>query len=413
MSLLCHNTGGCRARATLRFACIVIALLAVRVGEAQQIVFSPRIETTAEWDSNPYLQTHGQSGEWFQALVVGDWLRQSARSSLEFRPQVMFQDSTLKAIDRYEALVNLKGSYQTERSVYSFVAEYHRQDVYNAEYGVAAFNPLNPDAPNTTGTGFIVTGVTRDSYQVSPTVSHQFTERFNAEVDATFLAVRYSTIIADQLVAFNSGALNLNGVWALSQRSQLAVGPFFSLYDPTNPVVEDSPRSRSYGASFSYRYLTSKLNTSVLTLKLGRDEQDQFNGPRLGSNTWGLEWKGTYKWQTSQLQFVAGRLLEPSSLGGEIAVYQVRAQFLQQFTPTFSGDIAARVSRQQGVGVEQDLFPSRNRGYAQAQLTKLLSREFYLSGGYRLLIQKLSPTQNLEQDHGVYLTIGWHPLEPR
>jgi hypothetical protein len=413
MSSSSHNTGRGPATSPWAFACSAIALLAAPVSKAQEVIFSPRVETTAEWDSNPYLQGNGQSGEWFQALLVGDWLRQAARSSLEFRPQLMVQDSSLGALDRWEALVNLKGSYLTERSVYGIIAEVHRQDAYNAEYGVAAFNPLNPDAPNTVGSGLIVTGVTRDSYQVTPTFSHEFTERFNAEADATLLAVRFSTIIAEELVAFNSANLNLNGVWALSQRSQLAVGPFYSLYDPTNAFQEGVLKSQSYGASIAYRYLTSKLTTSSLTLKLGRDEQDQFVGPRLGTNTWGLEWKGTYKWQTSQVQFVAGRLLEPSSIGGEIALYEARVQYLKEFSTSLTGDIAVRATREQGIGSQEDLFATRNRGYGQAQLTKLLTREFYVSGGYRLLIQKLGPGQSVDRDNGVFITIGWHPLEPR
>jgi hypothetical protein len=397
-------------------------LLAAPAAHAQQLLFNPRVETTVEWDSNRLLTTRHNppTGEWFQGLLAADLSRTTVRSSLDVRSSFIAQKSTLKGLDTFEALVGGKYTFLTERSEYDVVAQYHRQDAFNSEYGQAFFDPLNPNGPSTVGTGQVVIGDTRQNYQISPSLSHAFTERFQAEFDASFLAVRYSIQVPQVLVSFNAPSVSANAVWAVTQRGRLAIGPYYTEYDPVNSLQEGTLKSRSYGANIGYRYQTTRTTNSSVTLKLGRDEQDQFVGPRIGTNTWGLEWKGTYVLETSELQFALGRFLEPSSVGGEVGLYQIRAQYIRQFSATLKGSIAARVSREQGIG--QLNIGNRDRSYGDASLTKTVSREFFVTGGYRWLVQRL-PVGNsagtglvagpTAVNNGVYLTIGWHPIESR
>jgi hypothetical protein len=423
MSLLSRNRQQILRAVRAPAAWGTLVLVAAPAAQAQQYLFNSRVETTAEWDSNRLLVTNNPpTGEWFQALFGGDLVRNTAQSTFDLRPELIFQDSTLKAVDAFEALVNAKYTYITQKNEFDVIAEFHRQDSYNSEYGQVIFNELNPDGPATEGSGQVVSGIIRDSYQLSPSFTHQFTQRLQGEIDGSFVAVRYATQIPEELVSFNAPNIEANAVWAVSQRSKLAVGPFYSEYDPTDAEAEGTLKSRSYGVNISYRYQTTRTTNSALTLKLGRDEQDQFLGSPTGTNTWGLEWKGTYEWQTSQMQFAVGRFLEPSSVGGEVGLYQIRAQYTRTFSSTLSGDIAARLSREVGIGVEEDAFGDRDRGYGEIGLTKTLSRSFFLTGGYRWLLQRLptvdAATGNTVRgptavNNGVYLTIGWHPIEPR
>jgi len=126
------------------------------------------------------------------------------------------------------------------------------------------------------------------------------------------------------------------------------------------------------------------LTYSEVIAKFGRDEQYQLDGTRAGTTTWGLEWHGTYKWHTGQLQFTVGRLLEPSSVGGEIALYEARGEFAQIISQTLTAEISALASRQEGVCAQANL-PHRNRGYGTAALRKQLTLEFVLTGGYKFL----------------------------
>jgi hypothetical protein len=423
MSLSSRKSGRLRGALRAHRAWGALALAAAPAVEAQQITWSPRVETTAEWDSNRLMSvSHGPTSEWFQGIFSGNLTRTTATSTLDLRPQLSVQYSTLKLVDTVEAFVTGRYVYLTQLSQYSLVAAFHRQDSFNSEYGIAAFDPLNPNAPATQGSGNIVRGITRDSYQIDPSMAHSFTERFNGELDASFVAVRYSTQVPQELVSFNAPNVQLNGVWAVSQRSKLAAGPYFSSYQPINGQQLGTLKSNSYGVDLSWRYETSRLTNSALSVKLGRDEQDQFNAPRIGTNTWGVEWKGTYELQTSRLQFVLGRFLTPSSIGGETGLYQVRAQYSKSFTQTLTGDIAVRLTREQGLGIEN--FGLRDRGYGEASLSKAVTREFFLTGGLRWLAQKLPGTSTnaqgvsvatrpTAQNYGVFLTIGWHPLGTR
>jgi hypothetical protein len=389
------------------------ALMVAGACHGQQITFTPRAQATAEYDSNPLLESRNpRSGEWYQALVGGTLDRQTLRSELELVPVFSYSKSSIRILDQWSALVDLRGRYMTQRTIYSFLLEYHRQDAYNSEYGVATYNPQNPEAPGTVGTGFIVTGIKRDNYQISPSINHTFTERLNGEIGGTFLAVRYSTQVPEQLVSFNAPSAAINAVWAFSERARIAVGPFYSEFDPLDSLQEGALKSRSYGGSIGYRYLTTRLTDSEVIAKFGRDEQYQLDGSRAGTTTWGLEWRGTYKWQTGQLQFTVGRLLEPSSVGGEIALYEARGEFAQTISQTLSAQISARASRQEGVGAQSNL-PHRNRGYGTAALRKQLTREFVLTAGYKFLFQKLRPDAPLAQNHGAFITIGWQPIESR
>lgn len=58
-----------------------LALLASHGVQAQQLLFNPNVQTTAEWDSNRLLSTgaHPPTSEWFQALFGADLLRNTAR----------------------------------------------------------------------------------------------------------------------------------------------------------------------------------------------------------------------------------------------------------------------------------------------------------------------------------------------
>jgi hypothetical protein len=400
----------------------MLVLFAAPAVQAQQYLFNSSVQTTAEWDSNRLLVTNNApTGEWFQALFEGDLVRNTAQSTFDLRPELIFQDSTLKAVDAFEAMVNAKYAYLTQRNEFDVVAEFHRQDTYNSEYGQVIFNALNPDGPATEGSGKLISGITRDDYQISPSLVHQFTERLQGELDLFFLAVRYSEQIAQEFVSFNAPSVEADAVWAVSQRGKLAVGPYFSEYDPTDSNIGGTLKSRSYGANISYRYQTTKTTNSSVTLKLGRDVQDQFIGPPIATNTWGLEWKGTYEWQTSKMQFAVGRFLQPSSVGGEVGLYQIRAQYERTFSATLSGDMAVRLTREVGLGQEADAFGNRDRGYGELGLTEVLTRSFFLKGGYQWLLQRL-PVVNAAGDtvrgptavnNGVFLTIGWHPIESR
>ena len=411
MSLSSRNP---MSRTNYRLAAALAVLLAPAV-EAQQLSFVPSVQGTVEYDTNRNLSSNNkQSGEWYEAVFAADMLRTTARSELEARPEVRIQDSSISTLDRLEARLGLRALYRTQRTLYTAVANYDRQDAYNSEYGLVAFNPLNPGAPDTVGTGAIVTGITRSSYNFSPDIVHQFTERLSGELDGNFTAIRYDINIPQTLISFNAPYLELSGVYALSERAQLGIGPYYSQFDPVNGAAVGALKSRSYGADISFRYLTSQLTRSILALKVGRDDQDQFVGPNRVTTAWGLEWTGTYKWPTADIRYSIGRFIEPSSVGGEVGINQFRVQYNRRLSARFSGQASVRVTRTDPIN--KDTTGHRTRAYGEASLQYALSRNLVLSGGWRGGWQRLpgqADQMRTAQTHGVFITLGFHGLNPQ
>jgi hypothetical protein len=386
-------------------------LLMTPAVRAQQLSFVPGAQATIEYDDNRLLsKNHPRSGEWYEALLYGDLTRETVRSMFEIRPEVNLQESSYRGLNRFEAHLDARGEYRTQRTLYKGTASYRREDAYNAEYGYAQFNPLNPGQPDTVGTGAVVTGVTRQTWTAGPNITHSFTERFSGELDGNFTSVRYSTQVPQTLVSFDSPYMELDALWALSQRSTLGVGPFYTRYDPTNGREEGALISQSYGAVVSYRYRTAQTSNYTLDIKAGRDEQNQFDGTRTSATAWGVEWKGVQQWLTSRVQYSIGRFLEPSSVGGEIGLYQFRVQYSKAFNYRWSGLVAVRVTRSSTIGVSGT---NRDRSYGEASMQYSLTRRLNLQGGFRFGWQRLAPDAPSVHNDAVFITVGFHGLDPR
>ncbi|MFL6604104.1 MAG: hypothetical protein ACJ8R9_22630 [Steroidobacteraceae bacterium] len=410
MSLSSRNLNGAGARWPYALPlCLCTTVLLAPAARAQRVSFVPAVQTTAEYDTNRLLSQHKQGGEWYEARLSADLMRETVRSTLEVLPQVSLQESSYKALKTFEGQLGMRGEYRSERTDYKGVATYHRQDAYNSEYGVVQFDPLNPGAPNTVGTGEVVTGITRQSWNIGPNITHDFTQRFSGEFDANYNAVRYSREIPQTLVSFDSPYVELDALWRLSQLTAIGLGPFYSAYRPVNGFENGALRSDSYGAVFTYRYRTAQTANFSIDLKVGKDEQDQFDGSKRSVTAWGLEWRGSQQWLTSRLQYSVGRFLEPSSVGGEVGLYQIRAQYTRSFGPRLSGLLATRLSRTSRLGQSSD---NRDRSYGEASVQYALTREWTLQGGLRYGWQKLSSKVSAVHNEGVFITVGFHGLNP-
>jgi hypothetical protein len=400
-------------RRVMRATALLLALAASAVS-AQQVVFIPEMEVWAQYDSNRLLDpVTPQSAETYWMQLAGDLKSINERSDVEFRPQLTLQDSTLSSVDRFEALVDLKANYRTLRSTWSFLSEYHREDASNAQYGVAAFNPLNPNAPDTVGTGDIVTGLTKTTYSVEPDFTYQATQRFSLEATTRFDAVRYDVEVPDQFVSYNNTYAELDGYWSVSQRGQLGFGPYYALYDPRE---NDAPRVNSYGVDLSYRFNWSRVDRTTLSLRAEHDTFTESGVPDYSKNTFGLEWVGYHKMQTGMVQYAIGRFMEPSSVGSLVGLNQVRVQYRHDFNVRVQFVGSVRVSRSDDLsdGSHED------RAILQVALVRRLTELWSVSGGYRFAYQKLREldsgvivTEPAARNNGVFINVAYHGREPQ
>lgn len=393
---------------------ILLLALVSSVATAQQVVFVPEMQLWAQYDSNRLLDpVTPRSAETYWLQVAGDLKSISERSDVELRPQLTLQDSTLSSVDRFEALVDLKADYRTLRSIWSILSEYHREDASNAQYGIAAFNPLNPNAPDTVGTGDIVTGLTKTTYSVEPDFTYQATQRLSLEATTRFDAVRYDVEVPDQFISYNNTYAEFDGYWSVSQRGQLGFGPYYALYDPRE---NDAARVSSYGVDLSYRFNWTRIDRSTVSLRAEHDTFTQSGVADESRNTFGLEWVGYHKLQAGMVQYAIGRFMEPSSVGSLVGLNQIRVQYRHDFTARLQFAGSVRLSRSDDLsdGSHED------RAILQVALVRRLTELWSLSGGYRFAYQKLREldsgvivTDPAARNNGVFINVAYHGREPQ
>jgi hypothetical protein len=407
------------SRSFLRFTTIsgvtLSAIALSRLAAAQEVAFVPQGELSTEWTTNRQLSIPASpNAEDYMLSLGGDLIRRTEVSDIDLRPLVTVQESPkVSDLDRFEALVDLLGNYRTLRGEFSVRAQYHREDAYNSQYGLVAFKPINPNLPDTTGTGAVVTGVTRTTYDVEPDFSYDLSPRVSLVGGAEMLAVRYSTDVPGLLVSYDSPEVDVGLAWALSQNSHFSVGPYYTYYEPVNNS-DDSVRSNATGISFNYDNKFSAESKSRLTVKIERDTSPAALGAPSSSHvSWGFEWVGMHHFLTGNVQYSIGRFLEPSSSGGRSSVDQIRAQANKFLTARWSVSGAVRLTRSSDIGniiVEQD--ETRDRANANVAISYLLTPEWYLSGGYRYAyLNDLSQT-GFAHSNAIFISIGYHGLQP-
>ncbi len=397
----------------MRTAVLALALVG-SAASAQQVVFVPEMQLWAQYDSNRLLDpVTPRSAETYWMQLAGDLKSISERSDVELRPQLTLQDSTLSSVDRFEALVDLKANYRTLRSTWSILSEYHREDASNAQYGVAAFNPLNPNAPDTVGTGDIVTGLTKTTYSVEPDFTYQATQRFSVEATTRFDAVRYDVEVPDNFVSYNNTYAELDGYWSVSQRGQLGFGPYYALYDPRE---NDAARVNSYGVDLSYRFNWTRIDRSTFSLRAEHDTFTESGVADQSKNTFGIEWVGYHKLQAGMVQYAIGRFMEPSSVGSLVGLNQIRVQYRHDFNARVEFVGSVRLSRSDDLsdGSHED------RAILQVALVRRLTELWSVSGGYRFAYQKLREldsgvivTDPAARNNGVFINVAYHGREPQ
>lgn len=382
---------------------------------AQEVAFVPQGNVSAEWATNRNLAVPASpNSEFYSATVGGDLIRRTPVSNLDFRPLLTVQhDSQITTLDNFEALVNLVGDYRTLRSESSLIAEYHREDAYNSQYGIAAFNPLNPNAPDTAGTGVVVTGITRTTYEVAPEFSYDFTQRLSVTGSADLMAVRYSTDVPYELVSYNSPRVDLALAWALNPTTRVALGPYYVYYNPINDS-EGAVKTTTYGVSLDFRSKFSAVSQSRITVSVERDSGPAaFGAPSFSHTLWSFGWVGVHKFLTSNIQYSIGRFLQPDSAGGRAESDQFRVQYNKLLTQRLSVNAAVRLTRNTDVGsVIAANNDTRDRANAQLAVAYLLTPEWSVSGGYRYAYLKDASAPNSANSNAVFLTLGYHGLQP-
>jgi hypothetical protein len=392
-------------------AAVAVALgVLVRPAAAQEMDLVPFGSATAEWDSNRSLARPPRSAASYGGVVGGELRELTPRSITDLTAQILYTDVPQLGYSWTSGNVALKSDFRTLVADYTLLAAYRRDDDFYTQFGHAGFdNGLTPTSPDTNGTGNVTTGITRQSYELDPGFDYNLNPRLDLEGDFRLSSVRYSIQIPGQQVDYTSPYAGVTLNYDTGPRSSLGIGPYYSRYQETG----GTNTTNTEGVALAYLYKTSDVTRMSLTLRGERNHIDMLGFSPESVTSWGLEWVGTHRFRVGNVQFSIGRFLEPSSIGGRVALNQFRVQYVRPLSERLSFSGAVRVTHAQLVGAALAAErPQENRANAELNLRFAITRTLYVAGGYIFARAADVGVSDLAYSNGVLLTIGYRGLEP-
>lgn len=405
-----------RARLLGRAIAVVPLALASAGAFAQQTYVVPRVEATAEWNSNRELvdlrsQEDGSTGYKLNADVL--FGRRTQTTTFEARPRVQFQEFPDRdGIDPVDYALDARAERVGVKGTVGLLGRYARQDVFNAEYGSAGFDELQPNDPGVDAGGIVFVGGTRETIRAEPSFRWNWSPLTAIGGSAYYERVDYSSDVAFNRVGYDAQYAELVVIRALGPRTEFHVGPYYA----HSETDTGSNETDSVGARLSWKYeATERTRFSVSGVVERNDITDYLPGGPVDTETteWGLEVAGYYRQRVGGIRYSIGRFLRPSTLGSRRTADQVRVQYVRPLTPLLTLDFALRATRDQRIGGgEIAVIEKRNRALAELTLTRQLTPTFYVTGGARYAWQDFAGTSNAT-NYGAFLGFGWRGLDRR
>jgi hypothetical protein len=382
-----------------------------RPAAADEINFVPFATVTGEWDSNRLLERPPASAGSYGGLVGAEVRDLTQRAYMDLVTQIYYTDVPQLGSSWTSGNAAFRSDFKTLYADYTLLAAYRHDDSYYTEFGHAAFdNDLTPTSPDTNvTTANVTTGITRESYELDPGFDYNMTERLDLEGDFHINSVRYSVQTPGQLVDYTSPYAGLTLNYDTSPRSSIGIGPYFSRYQETG----GTNTTDTDGLSVAYLYKTSNVTRMEVTLRVERNHIDMLDFSPQSVTSWGLEWVGTHKYQVGSVQFSIGRFLEPSSVGGRVALNQFRVQYNRPLSARLSVSGAVRVTSTQiiGNGLAGEETPE-HRTNAELNLHFDMTPTWFVQLGYIFARSRDLGESDLAYSNGALLSVGYRGLEP-
>ena len=396
---------------------LLLSLAAAPAAWAQQTYFIPNVETSAEWNTNRELQpddSRKDSSSAYRGTAEARWGIRTPRSETVLRPRVTYQEFPDRSgVDPLNFSTDLRSEREGLRASYELFSRYEQEDTYVAEYGEATFDPNDPNNGPDGDTGIVFAGDTRKRFRFEPSVDYKLTELTKVGARVKYDTQDYERDLTGSRVGYDSEHIDLELIRQMGPRTQISFGPY---YDNYKSDLDD--KSKGYGAIAGWRRNWTEFSDSAVSIRA--EHTDVTDVTRAGaivegtSTNWGLEFNGRRRDELGTLRYSVGRFLAPSSLGGRLQSDQVRVQYDRPLSPRTTVSGAARYNKDSRIGGDglADDFPDRTRVYAEFYLRNYLTREWYLTGGYRYGMLDNGSTFGTGQNHAIYLTVGFQGLTP-
>jgi len=402
----------------------LLSLLAAPTAWAEQNYFIPLVEVSVERDSNRELlpASQAEKNDAYKATLEARMGRGTPRSQTELRPRAIFQEfADRDGVDPLEYFLDLRHDFRTTKGRFSLTGSYAHQDTINAEFGNAVVDDGDPTTPpppvGDDDSGIVFVGQTRQTYELTPTFQYVYTERVSLGGTFKYQAVRYGANVVSQRVGYDSPLAELALIYKTGLRTSVSFGPYASRYEADDDGLQGATSfvTDTYGLRLGLDHQWSELSTVSVGVRGERNETSCDCIVPLAddsSTEWGVEVLGVRKNRVGSVRYSIGRFLLPSTLGSRRESDQAQLQFDRPFSEKMGLRTALRLSRDQAIGSNLG-DEKRDRVRAELSLTRLLTPQWYLVGGYRFAWQDLGAASDAVDSHAVFLSVGFKGLDRR
>ncbi len=391
---------------------LVGLVLAGGPAAAADVSYLPQLDLRAEMNDNYNLAPEGVEASDTEGYVADAQVLidvASPRGSTSLRPRLRFQEfPDHKDLERVESFFDLNSDYRWERSTLQADLSYEERDIYSTETLGGEFDPENPDSPDNPEGGAVTTGQTRELFVFRPVFEHRLTERMSLGVGGHYQTARYDaddpTDARTDYDYYGAGAYLK---WALSQRSDVSVGAYTSLYEATDNTEE----SDAVGAEVGYDYRWSETDGIGLTVFFEENDITEFVPIRTEESTTDVGGSLTAyrKLEVSTWRLSAARRFQPTGDSGKSTIDTFRLQYDRDLSERLSLHGAARYESRSGLAT---IGVGNERDYARVDLSLrwFATRTWYVGGGYAYIWQDRESDPTDADNNKFYVNFGYRGL---
>lgn len=402
-----------RVNNSIKTGVLLALALAAGPGVTANVTYVPRVDAEVQTNDNFNLAPEGEDaidtiGYIADAEVLIDIA--NPRGSTSLRPRLRFQEypDHDEDLERVESFFDLISDYRWERSRFLLDASYSLRDVYNTETLGGEFDPDNPGNPDNPEGGTLTTGETRELFIVRPNFETRLTERVSLGVDALYQVARYD---ADEVAAtktdYDYYGAGTYLKWALSERSDVSVGVYASLYETTDGTEE----ADATGVEASYAYRWSETDGLELIAFYEENDVTEFFPVQTEETTsdFGGSITAFRELEVSTWRLVAARRFLPTGDSGKQTLDSIRLQYDRNLSERLELRGAARLESRSGLAT---IGSSAERDYARADLSLrwFATPTWYVGGGYTYIWQDREADPTSADNNRFFVNFGYRGL---
>ncbi len=337
------------------------------------------------------------------ALVV--W--ETPTGSTSVRPRVRFQDySTDDDVTNFEAFLDLRSQFETERSRFLLVGRFDRRDSILAEFADASFDDLDPEDPTSPESGVQTFDQTRQRYELRPSYSYRLSERTSFDISASYQSIDYSEEIPGRRVGYDYVLGEVGLTWAMGSQTDLKLFGGASQYERDDGLNDTD--SLQAGVALEHRW----SEQSGVSARVVFQQDDISSGDLPG----GLEDENVSaevtmfrKGEVDEWRLVAGSAFSPTSAGGINKNTQLRVSYQRSLSEKTRFSAAIRHVDYASVGDINDL-DERTYTTADLEIRRFLTPTWYFSAGYTYRSQDRDGQPGSADDNELFISIGYQGL---